>query len=204
MNLTMRYYATILFLLVFAGVYGQHGAGKEKIIIRTELGEIHVRIDLVRAPVTSANFLRYVDAGLFDSICFYRVVRPDNQPKDSVFIGVIQGGRYEAEETGGFPPIAHETTKTTGIRHRNGVISMARWTPGTATSEFFICVGDQPDLDYGGKRNPDGQGFAAFGKVTRGMEIVRKIHSIQAPGQYLEKPVLILEIVRVEKGGSGN
>jgi len=81
---------------------------------------------------------------------------------------------------------------------------MARWTPGTATSEFFICVGDQKDLDYGGRRNPDGQGFAAFGKVTKGMEVVRKIHSIQAPGQYLEKPVLILEIVRVEKGGSGN
>ena len=200
----MRYLNAILLLLAFPALYSQAGPGKEKIIIRTELGEIQVRIDLVRAPVTSANFLRYIDAGLFDSTCFYRVVRPDNQPKDSVFIGVIQGGRYDDEETGGFPPIPHETTEATGIRHRDGVISMARWTPGTATSEFFICVGDQPDLDYGGKRNPDGQGFAAFGKVTRGMEIVRKIHSIQAPGQYLEKPVLILEIVRVEKGGSGN
>ena len=193
-----------MLLLVLPSLYGQPGAGKEKIIIRTELGEIQVRIDLVRAPVTSANFLRYIDAGLFDSTCFYRVVRPDNQPKDSVFIGVIQGGRYEDEETGGFPPIPHETTEATGIRHRDGVISMARWTPGTATSEYFICVGDQPDLDYGGRRNPDGQGFAAFGKVTKGMEVVRKIHSIQAPSQYLEKPVLILEIARVKKGGSGN
>ena len=200
----MRYLSAILLLLAFPALYGQAGTGKEKIIIRTELGEIQVRIDLVRAPVTSANFLRYIDAGLFDSTCFYRVVRPDNQPKDSVFIGVIQGGRYEDEETGGFPPIPHETTEATGIRHRDGVISMARWTPGTATSEFFICVGDQPDLDYGGRRNPDGQGFAAFGKVTKGMEVVRKIHSIQAPGQYLEKPVLILEIARVKKGGSGN
>lgn len=200
----MRYLSAILLLLAFPALYGQDGQGKEKIIIRTELGEIQVRIDLVRAPVTSANFLRYIDAGLFDSTCFYRVVRPDNQPKDSVFIGVIQGGRYEDEETGGFPPIPHETTEATGIRHRDGVISMARWTPGTATSEFFICVGDQPDLDYGGRRNPDGQGFAAFGKVTKGMEVVRKIHSIQAPGQYLEKPVLILKIARVKKGGSGN
>ena len=200
----MRYLNAILLLLAFPALYSQAGPGKEKIIIRTEMGEIHVRIDLVRAPVTSANFLRYIDAGLFDSTCFYRVVRPDNQPKDSVLIGVIQGGRYEDEETGGFPAIPHETTEATGIRHRDGVISMARWTPGTATSEFFICVGDQPDLDYGGRRNPDGQGFAAFGKVTRGMEIVRKIHSIQAPGQYLEKPVLILEIARVKKGGSGN
>ena len=200
----MRYLNAILLLLAFPALYSQAGPGKEKIIIRTEMGEIHVRIDLVRAPVTSANFLRYIDAGLFDSTCFYRVVRPDNQPKDSVFIGVIQGGRYEDEETGGFPPIPHETTEATGIRHRDGVISMARWTPGTATSEFFICVGDQKDLDYGGRRNPDGQGFAAFGKVTKGMEVVRKIHSIQAPGQYLEKPVLILEIARVKKGGSGN
>lgn len=169
---------------------------KEKVIITTELGDIHVAVDLENAPLTSANFLRYVDAGLFDSACFYRVVRPDNQPKDSVRIAVIQGGRYEEEETGGFPPIAHETTEQTGIRHLNGVVSMARWTPGTATSEFFICVGDQPDLDFGGKRNPDGQGFAAFGKVTKGMDVVMKIHAIEAPGQYLEKPVLIYRITR--------
>jgi peptidyl-prolyl cis-trans isomerase A (cyclophilin A) len=199
----MRYLTAILLLLPLTALYGQTGPDKEKIIIRTELGEIHVRLNLVRAPVTSANFLRYIDAGLFDSTCFYRVVRPDNQPKDSVFIGVIQGGRYEDEETRGFPPVPHETTEMTGIRHRDGVISMARWTPGTATSEFFICVGDQPDLDYGGRRNPDGQGFAAFGIVTKGMEVVRRIHSINAPGQYLEKPVLILEIVRENKGRNG-
>ncbi|TNF38297.1 MAG: peptidylprolyl isomerase, partial [Bacteroidetes bacterium] len=138
---------------------------REEVVISTGQGDIHVTLDLKNAPVTSANFLRYVDAHLFDSSCFYRVVRPDNQPKDSVRIAVIQGGRYEKEETGGFPPIAHETTDQTGIRHLDGVISMARWTPGTATSEFFICVGDQPDLDFGGKRNPDGQGFAAFGRV---------------------------------------
>ncbi|NLE35489.1 MAG: peptidylprolyl isomerase [Bacteroidales bacterium] len=169
---------------------------KEQVNIITELGEIHVTLDIKNAPATSANFLRYVDAGLFDSACFYRVVRSDNQPNDSVLIGVIQGGRYEEEESGGFPPVIHETTAATGIRHRDGVISMARWTPGTATSEFFICVGDQPELDFGGKRNPDGQGFAAFGRVTRGMDVVSKIHAIKAPGQYLEKPVVILEITR--------
>lgn len=178
-------------IIVFAGC-----GKKEQVLIATELGDIHVAIDLENAPITSANFLRYVDAGLFDSACFYRVVRPDNQPKDSIRIAVIQGGRYEKKETGGFPPIAHETTEQTGIRHLNGVISMARWTPGTATSEFFICVGDQPDLDFGGKRNPDGQGFAAFGKVTTGMDVVMKIHAIEAPGQYLEKPVLIYSMRR--------
>ncbi|MRR23667.1 peptidylprolyl isomerase, partial [bacterium] len=131
----------LIVLLVAATVAFAACGKKEQVIIATELGDIHVAVDHENAPVTSANFLRYVDAGLFDSACFYRVVRPDNQPKDSVRIAVIQGGRYEKEETGGFPPITHETTEQTGIRHLGGVISMARWTPGTATSEFFICVG---------------------------------------------------------------
>ena len=187
---------TVFAMMLVSGVHGQPVKKKEKIVIRTELGEIHATVDLKRAPVTATNFLRYIDAGLFDSACFYRVVRPDNQPNDSVRIAVIQGGRYEKEETGGFAPIAHETTEQTGILHRDGVISMARWTPGTATSEFFICVGDQPDLDYGGKRNPDLQGFAAFGKVTKGMDVVKRIHGINAPGQYLDKPVVITGISR--------
>jgi len=183
-------------LLIVAILTFTSCGNKEQVVISTELGDIHVTLDLKNAPVTSANFLRYVDAHLFDSACFYRVVRPDNQPGDSVRIAVIQGGRYEKEETGGFPPIAHETTEQTGIKHNDGVFSMARWTPGTATSEFFICVGDQHELDYGGKRNPDGQGFAAFGKVSGGLEVVRKIHSIEAPRQYLDKPVIIYHITR--------
>jgi peptidyl-prolyl cis-trans isomerase A (cyclophilin A) len=120
----------------------------------------------------------------------------DNQPRDSVRIEVIQGGRYKDEENG-FTPIAHETTNITGLKHLDGVISMARSAPGTATSEFFICIGDQPELDFGGKRNRDGQGFAAFGRIERGMDVVLKIHSIKAPGQYLDKPVKILTVKRV-------
>lgn len=187
-----------LALLLSNNSFGQTGHRKESVVIRTEFGEITVSLDLKRAPVTSANFLRYVDAGLFDSTCFYRVVRIDNQPNDSILIEVIQGGLYENED-GGFPPIVHETTEMTGIRHRNGTISMARSNPGSATSEFFICVGDQPDLDFGGKRNPDQQGFAAFGKIKKGMNVVKRIHSIPSPGQYLEEPVLILEISRTGK-----
>ncbi|MDP4221993.1 MAG: peptidylprolyl isomerase [Bacteroidota bacterium] len=182
-------------LMFYNNISGHSDKRKERIIIRTELGEIHVRLDLKRAPVTSLNFLRYIDAGLYDSTCFYRVVRMDNQPDNKIRIEVIQGGRYEDEDKG-FPPIMHETTSMTGIRHRDGTISMARSEPGTATSEFFICIGDQPELDYGGKRNPDGQGFAAFGKVTKGMDVVKRIHSISAPGQYLGKPVLIHSVVR--------
>jgi len=189
---------TVMAMMLISCFHGQPAERKEKIVIRTEFGEIHATLDLKRAPVTASNFLRYIDAGLFDSACFYRIVSPDNQPNDSVRIAVIQGGRYEKEETGSFTPITHETTEQTGIMHRDGVISMARWTPGTATSEFFICVGDQPELDYGGKRNPDLQGFAAFGKVTGGMDVVKRIHGINAPGQYLDKPVVITEIIRAK------
>ena len=185
----------VVLLIFWSNLSGQSGIEKETILIRTELGDIYASLDLKKAPVTSANFLRYIDAGLFDSTCFYRVVRMDNQPNDSVLIEVIQGGRYEDEENG-FPPVIHETTEITGIRHRNGTISMARLKPGSATSEFFICIGNQPELDYGGHRNPDRQGFAAFGKVTGGMDVVRKIHSISAPDQYLDIPVMIFEIRR--------
>ena len=188
----------VIALISSHNLSGQPGKKKETIIIRSGIGEIYARLDLRRAPVTSLNFLRYVDAGLFDSTCFYRVVRLDNQPKDSVRIEVIQGGRYENEDNG-FPPIIHETTEITGIRHRNGTVSMARSRPGSATSEFFICIGDQPELDFGGKRNPDRQGFAAFGKVIKGMDVVRQIHATNSSGQYLEKPVLITEIIRAGK-----
>jgi peptidyl-prolyl cis-trans isomerase A (cyclophilin A) len=187
-----------IFLIVQHISFGLPGKNKETVIIHTELGEIYARLDLKRAPVTSGNFLRYVDAGLFDSTSFYRVVRMDNQPQNPVKIEVIQGGRNE-KEGNGFPPIDHETTGMTSIRHRNGTISMARDKPGSATSEFFICIGNQPELDFGGLRNPDGQGFAAFGKIIKGMDVVKKIHTIHAAGQYLEKPVFILKITRAGK-----
>jgi peptidyl-prolyl cis-trans isomerase A (cyclophilin A) len=191
-------YALLLILILCNDSFGQSAKKRETIIIRTEFGDIYARLDLKNAPITSINFLRYVDSNMFDNTCFYRVVRLDNQPHDSIRIEVIQGGRYENEDNG-FEPIAHETTEMTGIKHRDGTISMARNGPGTATSEFFICVGDQPELDFGGKRNPDGQGFAAFGKIVKGMDVVNKIHSINAEGQYLQKPVIILEITRVRK-----
>ncbi len=164
------------------------------ITIETEFGKITAELYPDRAPVTVSNFLRYIDSSLFDSSCFYRVVRPDNQPHDSVKIEVIQGGRMD--EKGGFPPVIHENTGLTGIKHKDGVISMARDEPGSATSEFFICVGDQPDLDFGGKRNRDGQGFAAFGRVVSGMDVVRKIHSLNAPAQYLDRRIIIYSIKR--------
>ena len=172
-----------------------------RVIIITDLGNIEAEIYLDKAPVTAANFLRYVDSGKYNSLaCFYRVVRLDNQPGKEVKIEVVQGGYGEDSliEKYQFTPIRHETTKETGVLHKDGVLSMARNEPGTASSEFSICVGDQPALDFGGKRNTDLQGFAAFGKVTNGMEVVRKIQLQHDNEQYLLNPVKIRSITIVK------
>jgi peptidyl-prolyl cis-trans isomerase A (cyclophilin A) len=121
----------------------------------------------------------------------------DNQPQNLVKIEVIQGGLGFSDEDRPFPPLAHETTAKTGILHKDGVISMARSEPGSATSEIFICIGDQPELDFGGKRNQDGQGFAAFGRVIEGMDVVRKIQQQPDEKQMLKQPVTIQTIERI-------
>ena len=169
-----------------------------RVVIKTEMGDITVEIYADKAPVTGLNFLKYVQENLYKGAFFYRVVTMDNQPDDSIRIEVIQGGLYEDDHPAMLSPIFHETTAETGILHKNGVISMARWEPGTATSEFFICLGDQPDLDYGGRRNPDGQGFAAFGQVIKGMNVVKKIHVQPADGKYLNPVIPILEVSLIE------
>lgn len=167
------------------------------LIIQTNMGNITVEVFSEKAAVTAANFLRYVDGGLFEDASFYRVVRMDNQPNNDIKIEVIQGG-VTNRNSQRFPPISHETTNKTGVLHKDGTISMARGSPGTASSEFFICIGDQPELDFGGHRNPDGQGFAAFGRVREGMDIVEKIQRLPDRNQYLPEPVVILNIVRAE------
>ena len=167
--------------------------------ITTSLGEIEVELDAQRAPATVANFLKYVDAGMYSHGRFHRTVKtlPDNQPTNTVKIEVIQAGANPEQVQNGFPAIKLERTSVTGLKHVDGAISMARDGPDTATSDFFICVGDQPELDFGGKRNPDGQGFAAFGRVTKGMDVVRKIQNAPAKGQKLTPPVEILKIERL-------
>ncbi|MFC2157630.1 peptidylprolyl isomerase [Acidobacteriota bacterium] len=169
------------------------------ILIQTELGDIELEVYLDKSPITARNFLKYVDEGLFDDGSFYRVVRMDNQPNDDIKIEVIQGGIGQRQGVKRFPPIEHETTETTGVLHKNGVISMARSQPGTASSEFFICINDQPELDFGGLRNPDGQGFASFGIVVRGIDVVRLIQDQPGERQYLETPIRINKIVRIQK-----
>ncbi len=167
-----------------------------RVIIRTELGDIQVELAAKQAPVTVANFLKYVDGKFFDGGSFHRTVKPDNQPDNKIRIEVIQAGINPKKEKDQFPPIKLERTSRTKLTHKNGTISMARDGPDSATSDFFICIGDQPELDYGGRRNPDGQGFAAFGKVTKGMDVVKKIQAAPAKGQKLTPPIKILKIER--------
>ena len=166
-------------------------------LLQTELGDIEVELDAAKAPATAANFLKYVYAKFYDGGRFHRTVTPDNQPDNKVKIEVIQGGINPGKEKDEFKPIKLERTKDTGLAHKDGTISMARDGPDTATSDFFICIGDQPELDFGGKRNPDGQGFAAFGRVVKGMEVVKKIQKSAADGQELKPPVKIVKISRV-------
>jgi peptidyl-prolyl cis-trans isomerase A (cyclophilin A) len=166
-----------------------------RVVIQTELGDIEVEVDSIRAPVTAANFLRYVDLGFYRVGRFHRTVRADNQPQNKVKIAVIQAG-LDSLRVQEFPPIALERTKATGLLHKDGTVSMARDGPNSATSEFFICIGSHPELDFGGKRNPDGQGFAAFGRVVLGMDVVAKIHQAPAREQQLTPPVKIRGIAR--------
>ncbi len=167
-----------------------------RVLIETELGAIAAEWDAARAPATVANFLRYVDGQFYDGGRFHRTVKPDNQPDNKVKIEVVQAGVNPAKAKDEFPPIKLERTRDTKLSHKDGTLSMARDGPDTATSDFFICVGAQPALDFGGKRNPDGQGFAAFGRVVKGLDVVQKIQAAPAEGQTLTPPVTILKVTR--------
>lgn len=165
-------------------------------VIETDLGDITFEVYPKKAPITVNNFNFYEQKNNFEGATFYRVVRMDNQPNDSIRIEVIQGNFTSDDNS--IEPIVHETTNLTGVLHKNGTISMARLKPGSASVAFFICVKDQPELDFGGKRNPDGQGFAAFGQVIDGMDIVRDIQSGPTDQQTLTSPIKIKRIYKKE------
>ncbi len=168
-----------------------------RVLIQTDQGDIEVELNAAKAPNTVANFLEYVDGKFYDSGRFHRTVTPKNQPDNKVKIEVVQAGINPEKAKNEFKPIELERTKYTKLSHKDGTISMARDGPDTATSDFFICIGDQPELDFGGKRNPDGQGFAAFGKVVKGMDVVKKIQQAPADRQTLKPPVKIVKISRL-------
>ena len=171
---------------------------KPRVQIETAQGNIEVELYYKQAPVTVSNFLRYVEERLFNDGQFFRTVTPDNQPTNTVKIQVVQAEANLAKEKEFYPPIPLERTRDTGLKHLDGTLSMARNGPDTAQASFSICIGAQPELDFGGKRNPDGQGFAAFGRVTKGMELVQRIQAGAKQGQALTPPMQIQRAVRLE------
>lgn len=166
------------------------------IIIETSYGDIEVELYPDKAPKTVAAFLSYIDAGYFKESSFYRVLFTEDMGGHGY--GIIQGGISQTIEKlyNTIPGIIHESTKQTRLSHTNGTISLARTTPGTANTEFFICVGDQTQFDYGGGIS-DNQGFAAFGKVLRGMEVVREIQKLPANGEAFKEKVKINNIKKL-------
>ena len=139
-----------------------------RVVLTTSEGPITLELEKDRAPKTTANFLRYVDTKRFDGITFYRAM------KLQLELGLIQGGlRNDPKKV--FPPVPHEPTTQTGLSNKDGVISMARDTPGSATADFFIAIGDLSSLDAKPDQPGDNVGFAAFGHVVEGMDVVRRI-----------------------------
>ena len=177
-----------------------HAATPVRTRVETALGSFVIAVDPAVAPLTVANYLAYVDGKHLDEAWVYRLVNMANQPPETPHkIEVVQWGmRLPEGRDPVFPPITHETTRMTGLKHLDGTVSMARSTPGSATGEFFICIGAQPELDFGGRRNPDGQGFAAFGRVVEGRDVVGQLHKQAKPQQFLEEPIPVRQVRRIQ------
>ncbi len=180
----MRMLLIMLSLTSFISCKGPKGENPE-IRIETSLGDILVELYPAKAPKTVAAFQQLVKDGAYNNAAFYRVLKSDES--GSAFnTGIIQGGTHGSGKN--FPLIPHESTKESGLSHTTGTISMARTKPGTASSEFFICIGDQSPLDAGRRGTEDSLGMAAFGKVIKGMDVVKKIHNKPSNGDsFLEK-----------------
>ncbi|MBA3811079.1 MAG: peptidylprolyl isomerase [Caulobacteraceae bacterium] len=185
---------------IAAPALSQPGAARIRVALTTGAGVITLELAADKAPVTAANFLRYVDQKRFDGASFYRAMKNAGAPQT----GLVQGG-LQNNPAKTLPPVAHESTAASGLSHKDGTISVARYAPGTAASEFFICVGDQPYLDADPSAPGDNQGFAAFGRVAGGMDVARAI--LAAPvsatagegamkGQMLEPAVRIVSARR--------
>lgn len=194
----MRFRLMLLLVIGLGSCSHPSDPDKPHVIIETQMGDIEVELYPKQAPKTVGAFLSYVDSGFYKDGSFYRVLNDDNQPSGSGGVKLIQGGIFvtnHAKEVT-IPGIPHETTQQTHILHKDGTISMARTTPGTASTEFFICIGNQPGFDYGGENNPDGQGMAAFGHVVKGMDVVNQIYSQPSSGTSIAPTVRIKGIER--------
>jgi peptidyl-prolyl cis-trans isomerase A (cyclophilin A) len=192
----------VLIASTTAPAFAKAAAGEQaalpRVVVQTDLGAIEIEVDTARAPVSAGRFLQQVDSGLYDGGRFHRTVKMDNQPANDVKIEVVQAGINPNREKEVGAAIPLERTNVSGLRHVDGTVSTPRGAPDSATSGFFICINDQPSLDFGGRRNPDGQGFGAFGRVVRGMDIVRRIQmSPNTDAQNLTPPIKILSIKRL-------
>jgi peptidyl-prolyl cis-trans isomerase A (cyclophilin A) len=157
-----------------------------------------IAVCVAEAPVSSAYFLADVDAGTLDGSSIFRIVNVDNQPANHpAKIEVIQMGLRENDPSI-VPTIAHESTNMTGLRHKRGAVSLARFAPGAVYHSFFVCMRDEPCLDAGGARNPDGLGFATFGYVSEGFEELQRIFKEHGFGvEYLGKPIRLRTLRRI-------
>ena len=173
------------------------------VVLNTDVGIIEITVYPNKAPISAADFLKHVDGGYYDGQGFYRVVRPDNDPRN-MGMSLIQGGRLDKERV--LDPIEHELTTETGLSNANGAVAIARLEPGSGSAAyFFINIGNNDFLDTGGTRNPDGQGYATFGRVTKGLDTARIIQTLQTDlesgdiatrGQTLSQPVIIKRAYR--------
>ncbi len=194
----MKYTISFIFSVLCLSACGPRQTGNPLVEIQTRLGDILVELYPGQAPLSAARFLSNIDAGYYENSSFYRVLNDGNQPSNAGKAALIQGGmwksRYKTAER--LPGIPHESTQHTNLKHKDGTLSFARQEPGTAKAEFFIVIGDQPGLDYGGTNNPDGQGYAAFGKVIKGLDIVYRIQEQPEYEQTLDPLIPIYKIIR--------
>ncbi|MES2774588.1 MAG: peptidylprolyl isomerase [Bacteroidota bacterium] len=187
---------TLAVLFAFAGCNSPK-TGNPHVEIQTQYGDIELELYPAQASKSVAAFLSYVDSGWYQKSSFYRALNRENQPTGAAEAALIQGGTWAGNDRPQVPGIPHETTKQTGLFHKDGTLSLARKEPGSASTEFFICIDDQPGFDYGGDNNGDGQGYAAFGKVVKGMDVVRRIHRQPVNGELFEPKIFIRDIVRL-------
>ena len=203
----LKFLRVIIFTFFTLSVSLSYAAPREtvttNIAFKTSKGDIIIELYNQIAPITVDNFLRHLDGGHYDGSSFYRTVTHQND-NGSPKIEVIQGGLGDIDKP--FPAISHESTNITKLKHEDGTISMSRGEVNSATSDFFICIGSQQGLDFGGERNNDGQGFAAFGKVIEGMDIVRDINGMPSnkktdneyvKGQMINNPIIIEKAIRL-------
>jgi len=189
-----------IFLLAIITVFISCTAKKYKephVLISTTAGDIEVELYPDKAPKSVAGFLANVDKGIYKGAAFYRVLKNEDLGADNNE-GLIQGGVYKTDLSKAAQPfIEHESPKQTGLSNTSGAISLARTTPGSASTEFFICIGDQTQFDSSRRTNPDGLGYAVFGKVFTGMPVVRSIQSGKNNGDQMVNQIKILDIKRL-------